>query len=74
MNFPRLFAPGRIGSLITRNRVKYAATETNFNTGDGFVTEREVAYMEAQPAEVRASSPNRALIRTRRARGRAFAA
>jgi 2,4-dienoyl-CoA reductase (NADPH2) len=34
--------------LTTKNRIKYAATESNFNTQDGFVTEKEVAYLEAQ--------------------------
>jgi 2,4-dienoyl-CoA reductase (NADPH2) len=47
-NYPRIFAPGRIGPLVTKNRIKYAATETNFPFGDGFVSDREVAYMEAQ--------------------------
>jgi len=47
-NYPYIFSPGHIGSLITKNRVKYAATETNFNTADGYVTHREIAYMEAQ--------------------------
>ena len=46
--YPHIFAPGRIGSLTAQNRVKYAATETNFPYGDGFVSDREVAYMEAQ--------------------------
>jgi len=46
--YPHIFSPGRIGKLTVKNRIKYAATETNFNTGDGFVTDREVAYMEAQ--------------------------
>ncbi len=48
MRYPHIFSPGRIGTLSTKNRIKYAATETNFNTQDGFVTEREIAYMEAQ--------------------------
>src|SRR5512136_3127209 len=47
-NYPHIFAPGRIGHLKTKNRIKYAATETNFPFGDGFVSDREVAYMEAQ--------------------------
>ena len=34
--------------MQTKNRIKYASTETNFNTRDGFVTDREVAYMRAQ--------------------------
>jgi 2,4-dienoyl-CoA reductase (NADPH2) len=46
--YPHLFSEGRIGPLTTKNRIKYAATETNFNTSDGYVTDREVAYMEAQ--------------------------
>ncbi len=46
--YPHIFAPGRIGTLTTKNRVKYAATETNFPFRDGFVSDREVAYMEAQ--------------------------
>lgn len=46
--YPHIFSKGKIGSLITKNRVKYAATETNFPYGDGYVSDREVAYMEAQ--------------------------
>ncbi len=48
MSYPHIFSPGRIGSLTTKNRIKYAATESNFNTRDGFVTDREIAYLEAQ--------------------------
>jgi 2,4-dienoyl-CoA reductase (NADPH2) len=47
-DYPHIFSTGRIGSLTTKNRIKYAATETNFNTRDGYVTDREIAYMEAQ--------------------------
>jgi 2,4-dienoyl-CoA reductase (NADPH2) len=46
--YPHIFSTGHIGSLVTKNRIKYAATETNFPFGDGFVTDKEVAYMEAQ--------------------------
>ncbi|MFH0974900.1 MAG: FAD-dependent oxidoreductase [Spirochaetota bacterium] len=46
--YPHVFQPGRIGKLETKNRVKYAATETNFPFGDGYVNDKEVAYMEAQ--------------------------
>lgn len=46
--YPYIFSQGKIGSLITKNRIKYAATETNFPYGDGYVSEREIAYMEAQ--------------------------
>lgn len=46
--YPHIFQPGRIGKLEIKNRVKYAATETNFPFGDGYVSDKEVAYMEAQ--------------------------
>jgi 2,4-dienoyl-CoA reductase (NADPH2) len=48
MDYPHIFSPGRIGHLTPKNRIKYAATESNFNTQDGFVTDREIAYLEAQ--------------------------
>jgi 2,4-dienoyl-CoA reductase (NADPH2) len=46
--YPHIFSPGRIGKMETKNRIKYASTETNFNYGDGWVADKEVAYMEAQ--------------------------
>ena len=46
--YPHLFSPLKIGNLVSKNRIKYAATETNFPFGDGYVSEREIAYMEAQ--------------------------
>lgn len=46
--YPHIFQPGTIGKLSVKNRIKYAATETNFPFGDGYVSDREVAYMEAQ--------------------------
>lgn len=46
--YPHIFSPGRIGKMEVKNRIKYASTETNFNFGDGFVADKEVAYMEAQ--------------------------
>lgn len=46
--YPHIFSPGKIGKLEAKNRIKYASTETNFNSADGFVTDTEVAYMEAQ--------------------------
>ncbi len=46
--YPHIFSPGRLGRLESKNRIKYASTETNFNYGDGFVADKEVAYMEAQ--------------------------
>ncbi len=46
--YPHIFQPGTIGKLVVKNRIKYAATETNFPYGDGYVSDREVAYMEAQ--------------------------
>jgi len=46
--YPHIFSPGRLGKLEVKNRIKYASTETNFNYGDGFVADKEVAYMAAQ--------------------------
>ena len=46
--YPHIFSPGNIGKMEVKNRIKYASTETNFNFGDGFVSDKEVAYMEAQ--------------------------
>jgi 2,4-dienoyl-CoA reductase (NADPH2) len=46
--YPHVFQPGRIGKVEVKNRIKYASTETNFNYGDGFVSDKEIAYMEAQ--------------------------
>jgi 2,4-dienoyl-CoA reductase (NADPH2) len=43
--YPHLFKPIQIGDLIIPNRIKYAATEDNFNTHDGFITDADVAYM-----------------------------
>lgn len=46
--YPHVFQKGFIGKLEIKNRIKYAATETNFPYGDGYVSDREIAYMEAQ--------------------------
>ncbi len=46
--YPHIFQPGNIGKMEVKNRIKYASTETNFNYGDGFVADKEIAYMEAQ--------------------------
>jgi 2,4-dienoyl-CoA reductase (NADPH2) len=46
--YPHIFSPGKLGKLETKNRIKYASTETNFNYQDGYVSNKEVAYMEAQ--------------------------
>ena len=46
--YPHVFSSFRIGKMEMKNRIKYASTETNFNYGDGWVSDKEVAYMEAQ--------------------------
>lgn len=46
--YPHIFSPGILGNLEAKNRIKYASTETNFNYRDGYVADKEVAYMEAQ--------------------------
>jgi 2,4-dienoyl-CoA reductase (NADPH2) len=41
--FPNIFREGRLGKFKTNNRCKYAACSvSNYNTWDGFVTEREL--------------------------------
>jgi len=45
--YPHIFSPIQIGKLWAKNRIKYASTETNFNYSDGFVSEKEIGYMEA---------------------------
>jgi 2,4-dienoyl-CoA reductase (NADPH2) len=45
--FANLFSDGHMGQFKTKNKIKYAACSvSNFNTEDGFVTERELARME----------------------------
>lgn len=43
--YPHLFKEIKIGNLVIPNRIKYAATEDNLNTHDGYVTDADVAYM-----------------------------
>jgi len=45
--YPNIFSPIKIGKFWAKNRIKYASTETNFNYSDGFVSEKELAYIEA---------------------------
>ncbi|NOR13687.1 MAG: hypothetical protein GQ545_10580, partial [Candidatus Aminicenantes bacterium] len=45
--YPHIFTPIQIGKLWAKNRIKYASTETNYNYSDGFVSEKELAYIEA---------------------------
>jgi len=44
--YPHLFKQIQIGNLIVPNRIKYAATEDNFNDHNGFVTDADAAYMK----------------------------
>jgi 2,4-dienoyl-CoA reductase (NADPH2) len=46
--YPNIFSPIKIGNIWCKNRIKYASTETNFNFRDGYVSDKEVGYMEAQ--------------------------
>ncbi len=46
-NFKELFGRGKLGALETSNRIKYAACcVSNFNTTDGFISEREMGRMQ----------------------------
>ncbi|HWJ03058.1 MAG TPA: FAD-dependent oxidoreductase, partial [Verrucomicrobiae bacterium] len=39
-----LFQPGKVGKFTTKNRIKYGACcVSNYNTRDGFITDRELA-------------------------------
>jgi len=46
--YPHLFKPIQIGNLMVPNRIKYAATEDNFNDHNGFITDADVAYMSSR--------------------------
>src|ERR1039458_2494898 len=44
LKLPHLFQPGQLGRFKTTNRIKYGACcVSNYNTRDGFITERELA-------------------------------
>ncbi len=43
--YPELFKPIKIGNLTIPNRIKYAATEDNLNSPEGYVTDADVAYI-----------------------------
>jgi 2,4-dienoyl-CoA reductase (NADPH2) len=45
--YPHIFSPVQVGKLWAKNRIKYASTETNYNYSDGFVSDKELAYIEA---------------------------
>jgi len=45
--YPHIFSPIQIGKLWAKNRIKYASTETNYNYSDGFISDKELAYIEA---------------------------
>ncbi|MFH1092383.1 MAG: NAD(P)-binding protein, partial [Pseudomonadota bacterium] len=47
MRFANLFSQGKVGRFKTKNKIKYAACSvSNYNTTDGFVTDREFARSE----------------------------
>mgnify|MGYP000567763726 FL=1 len=44
---PHLFQPGQFGRFKIKNRIKYGACcVSNYNTRDGFITERELARVK----------------------------
>jgi 2,4-dienoyl-CoA reductase-like NADH-dependent reductase (Old Yellow Enzyme family)/thioredoxin reductase len=45
-HFPRLFQPGRIGSLQLKNRLIMPPMATNYASKEGEVTDRQIAYYE----------------------------
>lgn len=48
MSFPRLFTPGKIGSMEMRNRIIGSPMERNYCTAEGRVTQRYIDYLEAR--------------------------
>ena len=44
--FPKLFEPGRIGSLELKNRLVMPPMATNYALKDGSVTQRQIDYYE----------------------------
>ena len=48
MSFPRLFTPGKIGSMDVRNRIIGSPMERNYCTAEGRVTQRYIDYLEAR--------------------------
>ena len=46
--YPHVFSPITIGKLTIPNRIKYAATEDNLNSHDGYVTDEDVAYITSR--------------------------
>ncbi|MFA4836845.1 MAG: NAD(P)/FAD-dependent oxidoreductase [Dehalococcoidia bacterium] len=44
--FNKLFQPGRIGSMELRNRIVMTAMGTSLSDSEGFVSEREILYLE----------------------------
>jgi 2,4-dienoyl-CoA reductase-like NADH-dependent reductase (Old Yellow Enzyme family)/thioredoxin reductase len=45
-HFPRLFQPGRIGSMKLKNRLIMPPMATNYASKEGEVTDRQIAYYE----------------------------
>ncbi len=43
--YPHIFKSIQLGNLTIPNRIKYAATEDNFNDPEGYVTDADVEYM-----------------------------
>ena len=43
--YPHLFKPIKMGTMTIPNRIKYAATEDNLNSPEGFITDAGLEYM-----------------------------
>ncbi len=48
MRFPRLFQPGRVGSMEVKNRIIGSPMERNYCTAEGRITQRYIDYLEAR--------------------------
>jgi 2,4-dienoyl-CoA reductase (NADPH2) len=71
--YSNIFGQGRLGGLTTKNRVKYAACSvSNFNTSDGFITDREFARLEVIARTGAGIITNQGAFPDRRGEGKAY--
>ena len=60
--YPHIFSPIQIGKFWSKNRIKYASTETNYNYSDGFITEKEINYSKPMLMAAQESLQHKVLI------------
>ena len=71
--FPHIFKARKLAGLTIKNAVKYAACSvSNFNTRDGFVTEREIARMKVIAATGSGLITNQGAYPDRKGEGKGY--